>query len=305
MNHNTIPVYPREKMDIPNWMNYEVNGDIAKNIKKRMRGCEREGIWDLVWEQSTKSKDREEGKGRKRRRRARDEESDEDDDEQEGRKRVSERGWVVLEWLVHIWEKDQEERGGEFYFLLACPSSRSVSYPSTRPRSSEPSETEWEDDSGAGLIPDYSPAFLAQLPKQGEMQIDNPTSPLQVLYSVLNPIEDQTDESGESEERGTQADVGKEEQDRRERTAGRIISLVSPNTSYAQPSHTDLRGNRTDGSYSIPPILSYPHRNPHSTPQHSHSRSSPYSAYHHPNSKTSSVSSLPPLPGGRVISPTS
>jgi hypothetical protein len=116
MNHNTIPVYPREKIDIPNWINYEVNGDIAKNIRKRMKGCEKEGIWDLVWEHPTKSKDRErEGKGRKRRRRSRitDSEDEDEDGEEGGKRSVSERGWVVLEWLVHIWEKDQEERGGE------------------------------------------------------------------------------------------------------------------------------------------------------------------------------------------------
>jgi hypothetical protein len=121
MYHNTVPVYPREKIDIPNWINYEVNGDIAKNIKKRMRGCEREGIWDLIWEHPTKSRDREEGKGRKRRRRARDEESDEDEGGEEGKKRVSENGWVILEWLVHIWEKDQEERDGEFSFSRFIP----------------------------------------------------------------------------------------------------------------------------------------------------------------------------------------
>lgn len=139
MAYNTIPVYPREKIDIPNWTNYEVNGDIERNIKKRMRGCEREGIWDLLWESSVKSRDREEGKGRKRRKRARSE-SDEDE-EVEGRRRVSERGWVVLEWLVHIWEKDQEERGGEFSFLPASPSSRYALSPSTSSRSSIPSET--------------------------------------------------------------------------------------------------------------------------------------------------------------------
>jgi len=130
MNHNTIPVYSREKIDIPNWINYEVNGDIARNIKKRMRGCEREGIWDLIWEHPTKLEDREERKGRKRRRRARDEESDEDEGGEEGgKRRVSENGWVVLEWLVHIWEKDQEERGGEFPFLLICPPSHLLSPP--------------------------------------------------------------------------------------------------------------------------------------------------------------------------------
>jgi hypothetical protein len=113
MYHNTIPVYPREKIDIPNWINYEVNGDIAKNIKKRMRGCDRGGIWDLIWEHPTKSRDREEGKGRKRRRRARSESGEDDDEDEGGKRRVSENGWVILEWLVHIWEKDQEERDGE------------------------------------------------------------------------------------------------------------------------------------------------------------------------------------------------
>jgi hypothetical protein len=122
MNHNTIPVYPREKIDIPNWTNYEVNGDIAKNIKKRMRGCERGGIWDLIWEHPTKSKDREEWKGRKRRRRARSESDEDEDEDEEAGKKVSERGWVLLEWLVHIWEKDQEESGGEFSFSRFIPS---------------------------------------------------------------------------------------------------------------------------------------------------------------------------------------
>jgi len=72
---------------------------------------------------------------------------------------------------------------------------------------------------------DYSPAFLAQLPKSGEMQIDNPTSPLQVLYSILNQNEDDTgEESGDS---GIERRVGKEERHRRERTAGRVMALVS------------------------------------------------------------------------------
>jgi hypothetical protein len=61
------------------------------------------------------------------------------------------------------------------------------------------------------------------------MQIDNPTSPLQVLYSVLNPNEDNTEVTGGSEDRdrGLERGVGKEEQQRRERTAGRLMALVS------------------------------------------------------------------------------
>jgi hypothetical protein len=62
-------------------------------------------------------------KGRKRRKRARDEESDEDEEEEGAKgKEVSENGWVILEWLVHIWEKDQEERGGESSFFRFVPS---------------------------------------------------------------------------------------------------------------------------------------------------------------------------------------
>jgi len=63
------------------------------------------------------------------------------------------------------------------------------------------------------------------------MQIDNPTSPLQVLYSILNPIEDDTDGSGESgdRDRGQQTGIWKEEQNRRERTTGRLMALVSNN----------------------------------------------------------------------------
>jgi hypothetical protein len=72
------------------------------------------------------------------------------------------------------------------------------------------------------------------------MQIDNPTSPLQVLYSVLNPIEDDTDGSGESEDRdrGIERGVGKEEQQRRERTAGWVMVLVS-NYPYSIFPHWD------------------------------------------------------------------
>jgi len=81
MAYNMIPVYPREKLDIPYWINYEVNGDIERNIKKRMRGCEREGIWDLLWEPSPRSRDREEGKGRKGRKRARIESDEDENDE--------------------------------------------------------------------------------------------------------------------------------------------------------------------------------------------------------------------------------
>jgi hypothetical protein len=70
------------------------------------------------------------------------------------------------------------------------------------------------------------------------MQIDNPTSPLQVLYSVLNPIEADTDGPGESEDRdrGLERGVGKEEQNRRERTAGRLMALVSNNPHSIPPS---------------------------------------------------------------------
>jgi hypothetical protein len=120
MAHHTIPIYPREKVDTPDWLYYEVNGEIERNVKKRMKGCAREGIWDLLWEGASISKDRKKEKeGRKGRKRAR-AESDDEEEEGEGRgeKRVSEKGWLVLEWLVHIWEKDQEERGGESFLRL-------------------------------------------------------------------------------------------------------------------------------------------------------------------------------------------
>lgn len=116
MGQHTIPIYPRGKVDIPNWINYEADGEVERNIKKRMRKCEKVGIWDLVWESSGASRIEERGRRRKKRRRIDCESESESDDqgrEEEGRRRVSERGWVVLEWLVHIWEKDQEERGGE------------------------------------------------------------------------------------------------------------------------------------------------------------------------------------------------
>ena len=70
------------------------------------------------------------------------------------------------------------------------------------------------------------------------MQIDNPTLPLQVLYSVLSPNEDNTEVPGGSQDRdrGIERGVGKEEQQRRERTAGRVMALVSNNPHSIPPS---------------------------------------------------------------------
>lgn len=93
-----------------------------------MRRCEKEGIWDLIWEDPIKVELRAEvkvegiSKGRRGRKRRRggsgDEENEEEEREGEGRKIVSENGWIVLEWLVRIWEQDQKVRGGELSFFL-------------------------------------------------------------------------------------------------------------------------------------------------------------------------------------------
>lgn len=128
MRHNTLPAYQRQKVDTPQWLNWEAGGELEKGIKRRMRRCEKEGIWDLIWEDPIKVELRAEvkvegiSKGRRGRKRRRggsgDEENEEEEREGEGRKIVSENGWIVLEWLVRIWEQDQKVRGGELSFFL-------------------------------------------------------------------------------------------------------------------------------------------------------------------------------------------
>ena len=99
---------------------------MEKGIKRRMRRCEKEGIWDLIWEDpislKVEVKVEGEGKGRRGRKRRRGGSEDEDEEDEsvegEGRRRVSENGWIVLEWLVRLWEQDQKVRGGEWAFIL-------------------------------------------------------------------------------------------------------------------------------------------------------------------------------------------
>jgi hypothetical protein len=61
----------------------------------------------------------------------------------------------------------------------------------------------------------YSPAFLAQLPKLEDMQIDNPSLPLRVVSSLIN------------NSHTTSTSIFGEEQKRRKETTSRLISLVS------------------------------------------------------------------------------
>lgn len=116
-----------------------MNGDEEKNIKRRMRACEKEGVWALLWDVSqfepkyanmndgaeaekgdTLAKGKGGGRRGKRRRKRRRIGASDDEDEGAGggkkKRKVSERGWVLLEWLVHVWERDQVERGGESFF---------------------------------------------------------------------------------------------------------------------------------------------------------------------------------------------
>jgi hypothetical protein len=83
-----------------------------------MRKCEKEGIWALIWEdssaigaaKSTSVSKNTNTRGKRRRGRLYDEgEEEEEIGEKQGR--VSERGWILLEWLVHIWENDQKVHG--------------------------------------------------------------------------------------------------------------------------------------------------------------------------------------------------
>lgn len=71
-----------------------------------MRRCRDQGIWALVWERGD-AVPKNARAARRRRRADGDDQEDEEEEEEEEVRKVSERGWQVIEWLVALWEKDQ------------------------------------------------------------------------------------------------------------------------------------------------------------------------------------------------------
>ena len=116
-----LPTYPKDR-DTPRWLVWEANSPTERNIQRYMSQASDEGIWGLLWDQGGNvrrkrvvgmTRRRIRGRGRERVRVRVEEVDDEDDgdEEEEGKveKRVSQQGWILLEWLVGYWEEDQSK----------------------------------------------------------------------------------------------------------------------------------------------------------------------------------------------------
>ncbi|KAK4688200.1 hypothetical protein P7C73_g1901, partial [Tremellales sp. Uapishka_1] len=113
---HTIPSYPIRNHDPPRWLDWEPRGADEKRVHRLMGGCRSRGIWSLLWIVQQRSKVKEE-----------------DDEEEVGDKVVSERGWILLGWLLDFWEKDERESGRTYspLFLSQLPKITSTSASST------------------------------------------------------------------------------------------------------------------------------------------------------------------------------
>ena len=124
-----LPTYPRTR-DAPRWAGWDAESPPEKLIKRYISQATEEGIWGLLWESrftkpaSAAEKD---GRGdlrkRARTRRVGEEDEEEDDDDEKEEKKVSDRGWVLLEWLVSYWFEDQSKPCSLLsfaYSLLGC-----------------------------------------------------------------------------------------------------------------------------------------------------------------------------------------
>lgn len=122
MATHSIPKYARRKVDIPSWLVWAayVEGEEQRAIKRYMRRGEKEGIWGLLWATEERSEStirvRDKGKGKRRVIRGRGvaDEDDDEGDEEDIRKtrKISDSAWELLQWLVDLWEKDQESSDG-------------------------------------------------------------------------------------------------------------------------------------------------------------------------------------------------
>lgn len=127
MFYQTIPAHERQKLDTPYWFRWaegvDVEGQEYRAIARYMKRAEKEGIWGLLWASDPSLHDKEGGDRRKnprtKRKRGRGhlDEDEDSDEEEEGRenvrqRQVSENGWILLEWLVDLWEKDQSANEG-------------------------------------------------------------------------------------------------------------------------------------------------------------------------------------------------
>lgn len=115
LNHHTIelhqsdclPIYPQNR-DSPRWSDWEANSPTERLIKKYMSKASKEGIWGLLWDNDDTGTETANDGARRSKRRKRDEEVNEEGEEGgTEQKIISENGWVLLEWLVAYWKKDQ------------------------------------------------------------------------------------------------------------------------------------------------------------------------------------------------------
>jgi len=88
-----------------------------------MKRAEKEGVWGLLWDIQGETfnikGDKDKRKERRIRRRGESDEEEEEEEERGGirRRQVGNSAWILLEWLVDLWEQDQEANEGTSQLL--------------------------------------------------------------------------------------------------------------------------------------------------------------------------------------------
>jgi len=127
MFYQTIPTHERNKLDVPYWFRWaegvDLEGQEYKAIVKHMKRAEKEGVWGLLWDIQGETfnikGDKDKRKERRIRRRGESDEEEEEEEERGGirRRQVGNSAWILLEWLVDLWEQDQEANEGTSQLL--------------------------------------------------------------------------------------------------------------------------------------------------------------------------------------------
>ncbi|WVR06748.1 hypothetical protein IAU60_003783 [Kwoniella sp. DSM 27419] len=111
----------------PDWLEWDYKrSSMHRSVWRCMRGCKVDGAWAMLWQQETssgmatgsRSRGQSEARSRGGKRVHRDEDESSEEEEGRTRKTVSERGWLLLEWLVEVWEVDRGKDASDPYSAL-------------------------------------------------------------------------------------------------------------------------------------------------------------------------------------------
>ncbi|GFZ46930.1 hypothetical protein JCM24511_04156 [Saitozyma sp. JCM 24511] len=155
-----LPSAPSSSRGEPAWFAWQAHSELERRVRTFLRPCVDEGIWGLLWqrqkgEEGPRNDGGKSGVGKgKGKAKATAADSDDEEEEEIEEKVVSAKGWELLEWLLDLWEKDQQEcvKGDE------------------------------SDESECA----YSRMLLDQFRRRGALQIDDAAAPLAVVRSAYS-----------------------------------------------------------------------------------------------------------------------